>query len=463
MTLSRRQFLKSSGWVAAGVTIVLASQRIPFPTLPTLRENLKKQAYQWLQLLPNGQVRFFLGKAEMGQGILSGLSQLVAEEMQIPLSQVLTVLPDTQQIDPMRMTVGSDSMQNLWEPLRQAAAQLRHLLFEKAAVKLDAPIKDIQWQNDTLSSQRSQVTLAELLESEPYIQLAQSNGLSTELTSPKKFRIIGHAVPRKDIPDKVSGITRYTQDLVLPNMVFGSVVKPPTSSAKLVSVNQGLVESMAGVLKVLVNLKESWVGIVADTPFELKAAAEAIQCVWQDSESASADSNELLDIQSLLAKGSAPHSVHEESNGVQSTGLTQAIGLEFSTPFNAHGFMETQAAVAHVNEDRADVWVGSQDPFFHQALVAKAVGMKKSQVSVHPMLLGGGFGGKVLVKAAIEAALLSQIVNLPVKVIWSREESFQQSYFRSPSQHQIKASIDSRGRIATWHHRLASGRVIFPI
>ncbi len=461
--LNRRAFLEKTGWFAAGVTVLFSTGCSLVPTLPTLSDDPEEDAVSWIQALPNGKIRFFMGKAEMGQGILTGLTQIVAEEFNMPVEQIEVALPHTNQVNPIRMTVGSDSLQNLYLPLRQAAAQLKAGIVQLAAKEWNTVPSQIRWEADTLYWKSQNKPLVELLARYEKIEPVTQK---VALKPAQSFQVMGKSTPRLDIPNKVNGSAQYTHDIHLPSMLYGKVVKSPVWEGKLVQANTQTAETAPGVIKVLTNLEESWVGLVAETPFELEQAVALLQLKWETPKTwEQSDIDALLSLEVLQQQGESPHQVLStgdwESQWQKKNDAMFPVDLSFSTPFHAHAFMETQAGVAHVKKDKAEVWLGSQDPFFHQAKAAQLLGFDKDQVTVHPMLVGGGFGGKVYVHAAMEAVVLSQAVQRPVKVLWSREESMQYSYYRSPSQHRCQAAVNANGEILAWNHQFTSGRVIF--
>lgn len=458
---SRRKFLISTGWLAVGTTVVFQSG-CSLPSLPTLRDNPEEDAMGWIQVQPDNQIIFYMGKAEMGQGVLTGLTQLVAEELQIPPGKMSVRLPTTKDVKPVKMTVASESIQDLYLPVRKAAASLRETLRNMAARKFKMNEDQIQLVEGgfRINATGKVLSFGEIVRGHQRIKLLDSSKISLK---PGKGNMIGQSVPRLDIPAKIDGTARYTHDVSLPGMLWGAVLHPPVFGAYLKSAEAEEAEKLPGVVKVVISKDHNFVGVVAESDQISRDALGRIKAewnipkIWQQK-----DIDEILDIKQLKARGSSPHLVLQEGSAEKEfTHAHQKLELSFSTPFGAHAQMETHAAVADVTTESVDLWVGSQDAFFQAKLAADITGLSKDNVTVHPTLLGGGYGGKVFMETTAEAVRLSHAVKRPVKVVWTREENLRHTYFRPPTRHHIRAGLDREGKVSSWHHELSSGLVIF--
>jgi CO/xanthine dehydrogenase Mo-binding subunit len=461
---SRRRFLVSSGWLAAGATVVF-STGCSLPVLPTTSGNPEENAAAWVQVLPDSRIRFFMGKAEMGQGVMTGLTQIVAEDLNVPLGSIEVVLPSTAQIPPIKMTVGSETIQELYLPLRQACTRLRAALKKRAASRSGVPI-------DGLARIEGGFREKESGREWPYAEIVKGGAVieASEDWAPLKpsgsFRQIGRSLPRVDIPAKVTGAARYSSDVQLPGMLHGVVARPPAFGAYMESVdNASLAKArrVPGVVEVVEDISENFLGVVADSEENARKALAEIQPRWEIPKLWQQDEiNALLDIALLKSSGESSHSLVSTGDAVRAAGKAPtSADRSFTTPLGAHAQMETFAAVAYHKGDSMDLYVSSQDTFYNGARAAQVAGLSKDQVTVHPSFLGGGFGGKIGVEAAFEAARLSTAVRRPVRVAWSREEQFAHAYFRPPTAHRIRAGVSATGRISHWNHEFASGPVIF--
>ena len=458
---SRRKFLVSTGWLAVGTTVVFQTG-CSLPTLPTLGDNPEEDAIGWIQVQPDNRIVFYMGKAEMGQGVLTGLTQLVAEELDIRPDKISVRLPTTKDVNPVKMTVGSESIQDLYLPVRMAAARLRETLRKMAARKIKISEEKLHLVEGgfRINATGNVLHFGDIVKGHERIELLDSG--STRL-KPDKHTIIGQPVPRLDIPGKVDGSAIFTHDVSLPGMLWGAVLHPPAFGAFLESAEGNEAGKIPGVVKVVIAKDHNFVGVVAKNEQIARKALGQVKAkwniprVWQQS-----DIDEILDLKQLKERGAPPHLVLEEGNAEKGLAhAQQKLELSFSTPFAAHAQMETHAAVAHVTNQSAELWVGSQDTFFQAKLVADITGLSMDKVTVHPTLLGGGFGGKVFMETTRESVRLSQAVKRPVKVVWTREENLRHTYFRPPTRHHIQAGLDKEGKVSSWRHELSSGLVIF--
>lgn len=460
-TFSRRKFLISSGWLAVGTTVVFQSG-CSLPTLPTISDDPYEDAQGWIQVQPDNRVRFYMGKAEMGQGILTALTQLVAEELNLQPEQILAILPTTQEVNAVKMTVGSESIQDLYLPVRRATALLRETLRELAAKNAEVTVDQLTLTKGGFRVDASEAffSFGDIVKKQDELKIVDSTKVNLKL-GPESA--IGKSVPRLDIPDKVSGKTLYSHDVVLPEMLFGVVMHPPAFGAYLKSAETLEAEKQSGVVKVIVSLDNNFVGVVAISDSLARNALGKIKAKWEIPKLwQQSDIDNILDLERLKSKGISPHLVLDKGDVEENYKQAhQQVAFSFSTPFGAHAQMETHAAVAHVTKNSAELWVGSQDQFYQQDLTADITGLPKDKVTVYPIMLGGGFGGKVVVEAAMEAVRLSQAVQRPVKVVWNREENLRHTYFRPPTRHIVRAGLNKEGRVSSWHHELSSGLVIF--
>lgn len=411
--MSRRTLLRQASRMAAGITVFAAAPACafnPLPAMPT-RDMPKPEArIAWLRRLPDGRVRLLLPRQEMGQGVSIALRQIVAEELDVDLTQVEAVLPATSQIAPVRATVGSDSIKDFALPVARAAALLREYL---AAGNMGGEIVD-DGQAVTLRS----------------------------FTADMPRRYVGQALPTQDVQAIVTGQPLYAGDIRLPGMLHGLVLVAD-------------VPAPAGLRKV--TLSDGRQGLLAEHPATLQAAAFDLA---QTDLPARAMPD--FDIDTMLARGSLEHVLRRDRIARE---VAWSLDRRYEIPFAAHASIETRSAVAQWHDGgkpfRLEVWTASQDIFFVRATLARQFGLAVDQVQVHGCRIGGGFGARAVPRQEVEAALLSQAAGRPVKVQWSRAAEFRHGFHRPPSAHRIRARLDAAGRIADWWHGFCSGHVIF--
>jgi len=403
---------------------------------------------------------------EMGQGASMGLAQVVAEELNIDQDDIECVRPTTQNTPPFKMTVGSESISGFFEPVSWAAAAIREEMRRLASEKSGVQVKEIRdAQGGFLLPGGKRQNYADLVEGRPVI-LDQDNAVDTfnisarhTATAMGRYRAIGQNWRHHDLVAMVTGQPLYARDVSLPGMLYGAVVRPPVLGGKIKSIASAAAKKMPGVKAVVVNREEEFAGIVVQRPEQLQAAVDALEVTWEDAVSLDqASLDETLNVDAARQSNDFEHILAEDGKAPATS--RQRITARYETPFATHGAMEPRAAVASVSEERAEVWCGSQDPFFVQLRVAKLIGRPAEDVTVHTHRMGGAFGGRVWCRAAEEAAMLSQATGKPVRVQWSRETEFAHNYFQPRFSHHIEASVDSSGLINQWEHDFVSSPII---
>ncbi|WP_419905043.1 molybdopterin cofactor-binding domain-containing protein [Kiloniella sp.] len=466
LTLSRRRFLLNCGWVAGGVTVLSSCSSI-LPALPSMNDPELEDAFSWIQILPTGRVLFFSPRMEMGQGAALGLCQVVAEELNLRQSEIECVIPNTDQTPPFKMTVGSDGIASYFKPVAFCAASLQEKLRERAAEKMGLPISQVtDGKSGFVAPDGRVLTYKELVQGDPLIVEAGDPGVLAKgnggLKKKDEYQAIGESWKDPALESIVTGKSLYSRDVAIPGMLYGQVLHPPAFGAQLESVNVGTARSLPGVVNVVADKDNNFVGVVAEDPVILTKALEVINAAWEiplnvDQERLST----LLDVERLRSQNSFEHEL--QSSGDLALGKEKSkhqLAARYDTPFAAHAAIEPRSAVAWIRDDRVEIWCGSQDPFFVKSRVAKAIGRGADDVLVHSHRLGGGFGGRVRCQASEEAALLSLPLGQPVKVQWDRQMEFQNNYLQPPFSHHIDAGVDEAGMISHWEHDFVSAPII---
>lgn len=461
--LTRRELLVRSGWLSAGLTVLVSCSRLP--VLPTRGLPEAGEADGWLQLLPDGRVRLYCPRSEMGQGIATGLAQVVAEELDLERERIECVQPPTDRIAPTLMTVGSWSMLEFYEPTARAAARLRDALRARAARRAAVEPRALEHRGDGFDlATGERVRFAELVGERAELLTATGEPERPYLLEPgRALRRAGHDWSPLGAEQIVTGREVYSRDVALPGMRYGAVVKPPRAAARLVAWREEAARQLPEVLAVVVDRERALVGVVARTPLALSRARAALAVEWEGGEAFDqAELDARLDVDAALERDGLEHT--PTSTGDPEAGRRAAVrtlDARYDSPMTAHGAMEPRAAVARVSDDRAEVWTASQDPWLMQRLVAKELGRSASDVVVHNHRLGGAFGGRSLCQAALEAAWLSGRVGEPVRVQWTRQEEFAHNNVGPQFSHRIRAGVGTDGRITHWDHAMVSCPIIF--
>lgn len=467
--LSRRKFLISTGWIAGGVTVLSACSSI-MPALPVLSDPEPGDGVFWIQMGADGRVRFLCPRMEMGQGASVGLTQIVAQELNLSPSDIDCAAPTTAQIPPVKMTVGSESLQLFAGPVSRAAAHLREILRDRAATLAGISRGSVKDSGAGLAlPDGRRIAYAELVTKTPLVlsddDKLSDGPLNQYMLSGRGRRNFADADADADwrrdaVADIVTGRTVFARDVVLDGMVYGGVLRPPRIGARLRRVDDSAVQGMTGIVAVVVDLDAGFAGVAVEDPFALPEVLAALVADWELPEGG--EQRSPFDVERAQAKDDFEHTL--ASDGKIATGRSRAktvVSGRYDTVFAAHAAMEPRSAVVQVEGDKVEVWCGTQAPFFARRRVARIVGRGEEEVIVHPQRMGGGFGGGVANQAAEEAARFAAAIRRPVRVQWSREEEFRHNYFQPPFSHAIEAGVTSNGRISHWRHDFVSAPIMF--
>lgn len=410
----------------------------------------------WFEVLEDSRVRVFIPKVEMGQGVHTSIAQIAAEELGIAFDDI-DVMQATSQIGPADDfgTAGSTSVSATYLPIREAAATLREMLRAEAANLLKQPLDNIIMDGrgfaiDGTSDQR--IDLYPLVTSRSDWEVPEE---TPALKATSDFTVIGHSVPRKDIPAKVTGQAIYGYDMRVEGMKYGAIARPPTIEGKLTAADAGDAATQPGVHTVVT--EEDFAGIVADSRAAARAALGSLQLTWDEGKRWQ---QEELD-QIVTVGESGGITIQKEGNAPRLLQDGATLTAEYRSPFAVQTPLEAQAALADVQGDSARVWVSTQMQGRTADVVAEAIGLEVSQVEVIPTYLGGGFGRKAGFEVAVEAARLSKAAGVPVHVGWDRTEELRHGYFRPPTHHVLAAKLRDDGAIEAFEHQQASGDVAF--
>jgi len=465
MSISRRNFLLRTGWIAGGVTVLTSCGSI-IPPLPSLNDPTYEDALSWIQMRADGQVIFYAPRMEMGQGVTVGLCQIIAEELNLPQSAIDYISPNTDQTPPFKMTVGSEGIAKYFEPVSRGAASLKEVLRERLQNSTQYKLHTIKEEEGGFSLPDGQmVSYADLigdtslvLNSE-MLATAESNADKRKRAGPKA---IGESWKDPQLKAIVTGQKTYSRDIAISGLRYGHIIHKPTFHATLDTVDIGSAMEMKGIVAVVPSKENDFVGIVAENPYVLDEAVNAVSVKWayQDDLGARAISD-ILDVERIRSANSFEHEILSE--GDLNTGRSssvRSIEARYDTSFSAHAAMEPRAATVWVKEERVEVWSAGQDPFFTQKQVAAAIGRNVEDIIVYTHRLGGGFGGRVRCQASEEAAILSVATGHPVRVQWDRTAEFQNNYFQPAFSHYISAGVTEEGKIGFWEHDFVSSPIL---
>jgi isoquinoline 1-oxidoreductase len=445
---SRREFLKRLG---GGIFIF-----VTLGELATAQEGgrqrgggrgLPSDFNAFLQIGEDGRVTCFTGKIEMGQGPITSLPQMLAEELETPLASVDIVMGDTERCPWDQGTHGSMTTRAFGPALQAAAAEAKAVLLELAADALKVPQAQLVARNGAIFDRQKTD------QSRTYGQLTKGRKIERHLKAKpalkeaSKFTVVGKPVLRRDARDKVTGKAQFAGDFRAPDMLYAKVLRPPAHGAKLKSVDTAPAKALAGVQVIQ---DGDLVAVLHALPDVAEAALEKIKAEFEVPEP-SVDDKTIFD---HLLKADPQGRVVDEggdlAEGKKLSGKT--FEHTYLNSYVAHAAMETHSALANVAADQATVWASTQGPFGAQREIADAIGLPAQKVRVITPFVGGGFGGKSRSTQAVEAARLSKAVGKPVQVVWSRAEEFFYDTFRPAAVVKISSGIDRSGKMVFWDY-----------
>ena len=451
--LSRRSFLAGMSAVGGGLTLAFA---IPFSPA---RAAETAEVTAWLLICPDNSVVVRVAHAEMGQGILTGLAMLVAEELECDWASVRTefVSPSENlrrdQIWGDMSTGASRSIASSQLYLRQAGAMARQLLVAAAAARWQVPVEQCVAQSGAITHTPSgrSVSFGAVAEAAARIEPPAE----VKLKDPSEWKLVGKPRRRLDVLAKVMAQPVYAIDVRLPDMLYAAIVQCPVFGGKLRSVDENAIAAMKGVRGV-VRLPEA-VAVVADSWWRAKCALEALPIVWDDCGNKRVSSAEIAE----FVRGGLDVNEGQigRADGDVSAGFARAVRrveADYTVPFLAHATMEPQTCTAHVKPDGVEIWVPTQGAATALATAAVAAGVPNDKVVVHSTLLGGGFGRRGAIQEYIsQAVLIAKEFREPVKLLWTREEDVRHDLYRPFGMARLVAGLDADGMPIAWKIRLA--------
>jgi isoquinoline 1-oxidoreductase beta subunit len=460
MKFSRRNFLIGTGLVGGG--LILGFHFKPGPPIPnTISGSFQPNA--WLQVTEDGRVIFQVDKAEMGQGVMTSLAVTIGEELDYNPANILIefagVHPAFNNAElNSQVTGGSTSTKSSFLPLREAGATARALLVKAAAASWGVDVASCTTDDGKVQHQASNrsATYGELAGRAKTIRDVGA----VPLKEPKDFRWIGKSVPRLDVPDKVNGKAVFGMDIDLPGMKIAVIRRCPQAGGSIKQYDSAAVEKMDGVRKVFT--VHSGIAVVADSYWQARKAADALQVTWEKGPLGGLDS-------AAIRKQYEKALVEEEGGNESAEGdVTQALAAGakkldsvYATPYFHHSPMEPQNTTAVARDGVMEVWCPSQAPDLARELVALHSGFAREKIMIHTTQMGGGFGRRAYVDFAGEAGeIAAKYPDVPVKLVWSREEDMQHDFFRGYTMHRLEGAVDAGGNITAWQHRVASASIV---
>lgn len=451
VTLDRRRVLAGGGAliVSFSLTDALAQQQdapaaAPAPSPPG---SLKTSPYldAWIRIDGDGSITVFTGKAELGQGFKTAFQQIAAEELDVSFAALKVVTADTKLTANEGYTAGSNSAKDSGTAIQNAAAQVRALLIGEAARRLDQPAESLRTENGAvIAGDGRRLTYGELVAADMLHVQAQPK---SNLKDPATFKLIGHSVPRVDIPAKVTGGAAYVQDMRLPGMVHARIVRSPSYGAQLTECDTSAVEKLSGVVKIVRD--GNFLAVVAEKEFQSVKAMNALATAAKWKETANLPKQDDLP-RVLTGLPSQDTTIFERRNPAISGQKT--LEATYTRPYQAHGSIGPSCAVAQWTDGEMTVWTHTQGVYPDRQGIAEMLKMPPASVRLIHVEGSGCYGHNGADDAAADAALVARALpGRPVRVQWMREQEHAWEPFGPAMVTKLRASLDGNGKIADWH------------
>ncbi|MBW7960916.1 molybdopterin cofactor-binding domain-containing protein [Bradyrhizobium sp. BR 10261] len=461
--MNRRAFVIGTAAVGTGLAIGFD---LPFggPTVVRAADG-SPEVNAWVVIRPDDTVVIRIARSEMGQGSLTGLAQLVAEELECDWTKVATEFPSPgQNVARKRVwgdysTGGSRGIRASHDYVRKGGATARMMLIQAAANDWKVPVSECTAANSIITHTPSGKTTT-------YGKVAEAAARLTppadvKLKDPRDWQLVGKGVKRLDTPDKVTGTTVYGIDVKLPGMLNAAIKDCPVTGGKLKSYDEAKIAGMKGVKKV-VKVGDTAVAVVADTFWHAKTALDALPIVWDEGENAKVSS---ASIAKWLAEGldGGPAYVGNSNGDAKAAlaGAAKTVEAVYNYPYQNHATMEPMNATALYTADKCEVWCGTQNGEAAFAAVLEASELPAEKCDVNKLLLGGGFGRRGQTDYVRQAVLIAkQMPGTPIKLLWTREEDMTHGRYHPVTQCKLTAGFDADNNLTAFHMRISGQSIL---
>jgi len=459
-SFSRREFLRTGA--AGGAALVVGFRLSTRAIAGQAAEQEKKTPNPfeaWVRITPDNRVTLILGKSEMGQGIMTALPMILAEELCVNWKNVrVEQAPTNPKIYDLG-TGGSGSVAGSWLPLRRAGAAAREMLIAAAAQKWEVGV-------DTCKAVDGQVVHGNPKRFLPYGELVEAaaklpipNFNTVPLKNSDDFTLVGHDTRRYEARAKASGSAVFGIDSRAPGMLFAVVARCPVFGGKVVSFDVAKAKAVAGVRDVIAfetsgrgASTTGGVAVLAVNSWAAMQGRNALEVKWDLGPAAKESSAGLHE--QFLANAAKPGKIVRNDGDADAVLASSAKKIEaaYEFPFAAHACMEPMNCTVHIRPDGAEAWVPTQAPQWAQGVIAEAAKLPPEKVIVHTTLMGGGFGRRYQADFVMEAAQVAKAAGKPVMVLWTREDDMQHDFYRPASYHKMQGALDANGNLAAWKH-----------
>ena len=455
---SRRSFLKTSAAATGGL---LMAVNVPGTLGQAMAAGTVSTPNAWVHIADDNTITILSAHSEMGQGVHTSMPMLVAEELNVDLSQIKVVdaPPGEAYVNALlgaQITGGSTSVRGSWEKLRIAGAQVREMLVSAAAAEWKVDRAQIKADKGMLIGPNGKkATYGAMAAAASKLPVPEKPAIK----DPKDFRIVGKRTKRVDTPAKTNGTAEFGIDVKLPGMVYATIVQCPVIGGKVKSFDGAQAKAMPGV-QAVVQVSDG-VAVVADSWWRAKKAAEKLSIQWDEGPVATISDASMLEGNRAAAKSGKAIPIIAAKGDVANAikGAAKIVEAEYISPLQSHSPLEPMNFTAHVQGNKVLLIGPTQFQQGAQGAVAGALGVKPEDITLKTTYLGGGFGRRLELDFIVQAAEISKAVGKPVKLLWTREEDMTHDYYRPMGVNHMKAGLDASGMPVGVHFKVTSQSV----
>jgi isoquinoline 1-oxidoreductase beta subunit len=455
---SRRSFLKTSAAATGGL---LMAVNLPGTLGQAMAAGTVSTPNAWVHIADDNTITILSAHSEMGQGVHTSMPMLVAEELNVDLSQIKVVdaPPGEAYVNALlgaQITGGSTSVRGSWEKLRVAGAQVREMLVSAAAAEWKVDRAQIKADKGMLIGPNGKkATYGAMAAAASKLPVPEKPAIK----DPKDFRIVGKRTKRVDTPAKTNGTAEFGIDVKLPGMVYATIVQCPVIGGKVKSFDGAQAKAMPGV-QAVVQVSDG-VAVVADSWWRAKKAAEKLSIQWDEGPVATISDASMLEGNRAAAKSGKAIPIIDAKGDVANAikGAAKIVEAEYISPLQSHSPLEPMNFTAHVQGNKVLLIGPTQFQQGAQGAVAGALGVKPEDITLKTTYLGGGFGRRLELDFIVQAAEISKAVGKPVKLLWTREEDMTHDYYRPMGVNHMKAGLDASGMPVGVHFKVTSQSV----
>jgi isoquinoline 1-oxidoreductase subunit beta len=466
INLPRRDFLKASALIGGGLVIafVIPGAHRLASASPAAQAAAALTPNAFLRIGNDDSVTVLIAHSEMGQGIWTALSMLVAEELDADWSKIKVEHAPAapayaHTVFGMQMTGGSTSTWSEFDRYRQAGAAARAMLMQAAATRFNVPLEQIHTENGEVIAGTQRARYGALADDAG--KLKPPDPASLKLKEPKDWKFIGKPTKRLDTPEKTTGRAKFGMDVQFPGLLTAVVARPPVFGGKVKSFDATAAKAIAGVRNVV--QVPTGVAVIADHYWAAKLGRDALKVDWDLGEGTGAhDSAAMHDELAQLATTPGVPAA-QSGNVIDAMGkAARTITAVYTVPYLAHAPMEPLNCAVRIDKDQCEIWTGTQFQTIDQKVAAQITGLKPEQVQIHTMFLGGGFGRRATPTSDFvsEAVQVAKAAGAPVKTVWSREDDIRGGYYRPSYVHDARIGVDAQGLPVAWQHGIAGQSIL---